>query len=40
MVFKSREWVEHKKERRRKQHGESEVRPDSKFTARRRRVRF
>eukprot|EP00041_Stephanoeca_diplocostata_P010215 m.162528 g.162528 ORF g.162528 m.162528 type:complete len:284 (+) comp18072_c0_seq5:178-1029(+) len=36
----NRDWIQQKKERRRKQLGVSEVRPDSKFTGRRRRPKF
>lgn len=37
---KSREWVQQKKDRRRRQMGETDVRPDSKYTARKRRPKF
>lgn len=38
--YKSRDWIQQKKERRRKQFGQFEARPDSKFTGRKRRPKF
>jgi len=39
--YKSRDWIQQKKERRRKQHGKHEsVREDNKFTGRRRKPKF